>query len=147
MAQFSLKVTNAVTLGSFQNIDWLDNYTHQWAGSSPDSMPIGSTPVSFTVVNLTGKLVTKYLSGGAWKQGQSSSVLTLVDGATYVWDMAANTVIQEGAGAVVPGGSGQGTPGGETMTPIVTWVKAHPWQAAAIGLGALYLFGGKKRLL
>ncbi len=104
-------------------------------------MPVGSTPVSFTVVNLTGKLVTKYLSGGAWKQGQSSSVLIFVVGASSVLDMAANTVIHEGA--IVPGGSGQV----DTMARLIAWAKANPWQAAAIGFGALYLFGGKKRLL
>ncbi len=45
--------------------------------------------------------------------------------------------------AIVPIEPGQG----DTMSRLIAWAKANPWQAAAIGFGALYLFGGKRRLL
>ena len=140
--------------------------------SDPDIVPGGGSPsiVFPSVPFAAGAFVVRGEDGaGNWIAYMMSAPVSFRDGASYIWDMAANTVGEQasggsgGSGGELPsggtGGTGGELPSGGTggtggtgggislpsisMEELTAWAKANPALAAGGALVAyLLLFGG-----
>ena len=97
MATFYLKVVNPVIpSGATQpNVDWYESDGTRRNSDPNGVMPTATQAVRFDTVLNTGKLDLVTYYAGTWRGGPRTSTFTVQDGATYIWDMQANTISQE----------------------------------------------------
>jgi len=149
---FQLKVVNPVLPPGtvLANVNWSGPPYE----SMPDMMPTATVPVAFVRMPANGAFHLWASDGSRVLPGRAvSPQFTAEDGATYVWDMAANRVTKEaGAPPTLPPAPAPGPApgdGGELGTLLdraLRWAAANPVPAAGIALvGYLTLFGGGRR--
>ena len=99
-------------------------------GPYPPEPPVSGL-YTYRGVPATGYLDLGPTVEGGVRPGVKSAQLEAVDGRTYVWNVQANTVVEE---------TGQMPTGNQ----VTEWIKAHPAQAAVVAVVLWIAFGTKQ---